>query len=59
MGKLLENTGNSWDAKFLGYFWNTQPIIYQYFFNLHDGTFKHLSHALKDILLRSEKKPID
>ena len=29
---------NSWNAKCLGYFWNTQAIIYQCFFDLHDCT---------------------
>ena len=31
---------NSYNAKFSGYFWNTQAIIYQYLFNLHDCTLK-------------------
>ena len=34
---------NSWIAKFSGYFWNTQAIIYQPFLNLHDCTFKLLT----------------
>ena len=38
--KLQISRGNSWNAKFSGYLWNTLVIVYQCFFNLHDCTFK-------------------
>ena len=40
MGYVLRKKQATW-GKTLGYFRNTQTIIYQCFFNLHDCTFKN------------------